>query len=629
MQELFIYLLKSSGLIAAFFLSYYFLLRKETFFTSNRWFLLVGLITSVALPLFFIRKIIFVEKPKISIEDLVALSNQSNATSAIQQNVAQPIDWLQMFTTVYILIVLFLFLKIIVNVISLFKILNNKQIAKQERFSLVDLQENIAPFSFFNFIVFNSSLYSQDELESILLHEKVHSQQKHSFDVLIAKVFSILFWFNPFVWLYKKAIVQNLEYIADSKAIQQIEDKKVYQKALLKVVTHQSCLPITNHFYQSLIKKRIVMLNKNQSHKRNSWKYAIVIPALIAFVFLFQIKIVAQEKSVKNNSKIIETHEGADITFDAKETNKSLKTLKNAFKEEKITTEISKIKRNSNGEITGISIKMKSADGRKKELKINQSTPIDKIFIYTNRMGNGLYDFGLRHLSANEIKAIRNKIDTKRNSVYISKKGDDAYVFNLNDSIPELKNFNFDIEIPELAELAELSELEELESIAAIGSGSNSKIVIRKDDDKPIVIVNGKVMAGGENVSKEELKKALKEYTYSYSSDDDYKIVIDAENIAKISREAAEDARIQMKKMRPEIMAQAKRSMKRAQVEMERARPEMERARKDMERSRPDMEKAKVEMQIAKEEMIKAKVEMEKMKAEMEKMKADLKKQKQ
>ncbi|MES2748586.1 MAG: M56 family metallopeptidase, partial [Bacteroidota bacterium] len=266
MQELFIYLLKSSGLIAAFFLSYHFLLRKETFFTSNRWFLLAGLITSVALPLYFIKKIVFVERPKITTADLVALSNNSNsnATQTVP-TLVESIDWMQVVAFGYVVVVLILVLKILFNVLSLFKLLHNQTIEKQETFAIVDLQENIAPFSFFNFIVFNSSLYTQNEMESILLHEKVHSKQKHSFDVLLVKLFCVLFWFNPFIWLYKKAIIQNLEYIADSEAIQLIEDKKVYQKALLKVVTHQNCLSITNPFYQSLIKKRIVMLNKNQS----------------------------------------------------------------------------------------------------------------------------------------------------------------------------------------------------------------------------------------------------------------------------------------------------------------------------------------------------------------------------
>ncbi len=71
MQELIIYFLKASGLLVAFYLSYHLLLRKETFFTSNRWFLLFGLVASALLPLLFFKKIVYIERPKISLDDLI------------------------------------------------------------------------------------------------------------------------------------------------------------------------------------------------------------------------------------------------------------------------------------------------------------------------------------------------------------------------------------------------------------------------------------------------------------------------------------------------------------------------------------------------------------------------------
>src|SRR6476661_940584 len=60
METLFLYLIKASGLIALFFCAYYLLLRKETFFSTNRWFLLGGLFTSVLLPLVTFKKIVWV-----------------------------------------------------------------------------------------------------------------------------------------------------------------------------------------------------------------------------------------------------------------------------------------------------------------------------------------------------------------------------------------------------------------------------------------------------------------------------------------------------------------------------------------------------------------------------------------
>lgn len=431
MEQFFIYLIKSSGLLAMFYLSYQFLIQKETFFNTNRWFLLSGLLASLLLPLVTIKKIVYIEVPKATVDKFMVYSQPNNSISKELPTV-EAFHWIDYVWVVYIAIAMILVVKIIISIISLYKMLLKQQIVVKENIKFIDLNKNIAPFSFFKYIVFNSNLYNKEELNSILLHEEIHCKEKHTIDLLIARMFCVMFWFNPLMWLYKKAIIQNLEYIADSKAMLQIDDKKEYQRALLKVVTHQNSLSITNQFYQSLIKKRIVMLNKNQSHKRNSLKYALVLPALIAFIVFFQIQTIAQEKEAKNSTSIIEIHEGGEITFDATESDKSLSTLKNAFKEEKITTEISKIKRNSIGEITGICIKMKCEDGRKKELKINQSTPIDKILIYTNRLKNGSYDFGIKQISMSKIA------QTSDYSYPNSSENDneEAYSYSYSDDFP-------------------------------------------------------------------------------------------------------------------------------------------------------------------------------------------------
>jgi hypothetical protein len=291
METLFIFLVKSSGLIGMFYLSYFFLLRKETFFNSNRWFLLAGLITSVILPLVVFTKIVWVDPILTTID-----WSQIPVTTPVE-NEAFEINWYLVFTIVYSIGILVFLMKFAFDFHSLSKILKGKTIQKQADYKFIDVSENIAPFSYFNYIVYNSSLYSETELENILEHEKVHSAQNHTVDVLVSRLFCVVFWFNPIVWLYKKAIVQNLEFIADSEASKNISDKKAYQLTLLKITTQENCVAITNHFYQSLIKKRIVMLNKNQSNKRNYWKYAAVFPLLGAFLFFFQVKVVAQEKA--------------------------------------------------------------------------------------------------------------------------------------------------------------------------------------------------------------------------------------------------------------------------------------------------------------------------------------------
>ena len=290
METLFIYGIKSSGLIGMFYLAYYFLLRKETFFNSNRWFLLAGLFTSVVLPLVVFTKIVWVEPTPTHFD-----WSKIPMTTPVE-NEAIEINWHLVIGIVYSIGILGFLLKLAFDFYSLSKVLKGKSIQKQADFQFIDVNENLAPFSYFNSIVYNSSLYSEAELESILEHEKVHSTQNHTIDVLITRFFCVVFWFHPLMWLYKKAILQNLEFIADSEASKKLSDKKAYQLTLLKITTQENCVVLTNHFYQSLIKKRIVMLNKNQSNKRNYWKYALVLPLLGAFLFFFQVEIVAQEK---------------------------------------------------------------------------------------------------------------------------------------------------------------------------------------------------------------------------------------------------------------------------------------------------------------------------------------------
>jgi hypothetical protein len=395
MESLFIFILKSSGLLAMFYFAYIFLLRKETFFNSSRWFLIAGLITSVVLPFVVYTKVVWVEAPPVPTPDPIIITRSTNIENVptSNHNVAKykpqyspttvtvveeenfEINWSLFLAVVYGVGFLAFMIKFALDFYSLNAVLRGKKIEQQDDFKFIDINENIAPFSYFGYIVYNSSLYTATELENILEHEKVHSDQKHTIDVLISRIFCILFWFNPIIWLYKKAILQNLEFIADNEASKKIADKKAYQYTLLKITTHETCVAITNHFYQSLIKKRIVMLNKNQSNKRNYWKYSAVIPALGAFVLLFQIKTIAQEK--KQNEAVViqrDTIKDSDETIKITKntTDKELNELPGKLKtNHNLDVEISDVKRNTKEELTAIQIKVKSDSGKKQTIKID------------------------------------------------------------------------------------------------------------------------------------------------------------------------------------------------------------------------------------------------------------------
>ena len=399
MEALFIFILKSGGLLAMFYFAYILLLRKETFFNSSRWFLIAGLLTSVILPFVVYTKVIWITPAPVATEKIY--NNTTNLDSSaevapyaytnIPETVTEKsfeINWDLVYLIIYSIGFIAFMVKFAFDFYSLNCVLKGKKIQQQEDFKFIDVNENIAPFSYFDYIVYNSSLYTATELENILEHEKVHSDQHHTIDVLISRIFCILFWFNPIVWLYKKAILQNLEFIADREASKKISDKKAYQYTLLKITTHETCVAITNHFYQSLIKKRIVMLNKNQSKKRNYWKYYAVIPALAAFVLLFQIQTIAQEKrtqkeNVIQKDTIKETQEIFKITKNS--TDQELKQFTEKLKaSHNLDVEVSDVKRNAEKELTAIQIKIKSEAGKKQTIKIDGNKAIkDCVFAIT------------------------------------------------------------------------------------------------------------------------------------------------------------------------------------------------------------------------------------------------------
>ncbi len=185
---------------------------------------------------------------------------------------------------------------------------------------------------------------------TILVHEKEHCQQWHSIDILVVQLVLLLQWFNPFAWLYQKEVAQNIEYIADEASLRKIQSKKDYQYALLNLAVGKQKWAITNPFYNSLIKNRILMLNKKKSTLKSHWKLFPIIPLCLLFVFLFNTQTIAQvtpTKTVQKTNVIV-----AEVNKNTSDT--SLEEMVRLFKKRGVELEFKRITRNSENEITGI-----------------------------------------------------------------------------------------------------------------------------------------------------------------------------------------------------------------------------------------------------------------------------------
>ena len=379
---------KVNGLLILFFVVYIIFLKKDTFFQYNRWFLMIGLLASLVLPLVILRKIIWVERPKIIDSfDAMPIEQTQQTSNQITENIVV-FDLNLIFMIGYFAVVMVLFVKLFFEYYSYKRILKDKISIIKNGIKTIEMSENINPFSFFKTIVLNPSLYSEIELKAIIAHENVHVRQFHSVDVLVSKLFTIVFWYNPIMWFYRKFMIQNLEYIADNKAVDNYNFKQ-YQYTLLKHTTNMSCVALTNPFYQSLIKKRIVMLNKKPSTRANQLKLAIIAPMLAIFVWQFQTKIVAQEKisavqSTSQSPKIeIEISKNTTDVFMATQT----VLLK---KNHNIDLTFSKLRRNKNAEITAIKVVMDDHKGNETEHEIQSDRGIGNFqIVYDVENGKG------------------------------------------------------------------------------------------------------------------------------------------------------------------------------------------------------------------------------------------------
>lgn len=165
-------------------------------------------------------------------------------------------------------------------IVLLFRAYSNPVIL-DGKFRIIEIKGDKAPCSFGNNIFINPEKYDWDTYNQILLHEKVHIAQGHSLDILLAELVLVFQWFNPFAWLYRGELENNLEFLTDEAVLDHnTVEKESYQMSLLKVSVPHLALSVTTNYNQSLLKKRIVMMNAKRSNIHTMWKYFILVPLL-------------------------------------------------------------------------------------------------------------------------------------------------------------------------------------------------------------------------------------------------------------------------------------------------------------------------------------------------------------
>ena len=284
-----------SGFLYSFYKVF---LERESMYKINRFYLLFSIGFSLVAPLYKMELPMTMKETNISPELLAYLmANPELLQQETGLNYGEALNYF------YSIIGLGLLLRFAFHIaIIVFKIKRDEKFLDADVTYVLD-KDYPQPFSFLNYIFLPKENYTTIH-PNLIQHEKAHCIQKHSWDILIIEIFQVLFWFNPFIYLYKKSIKLNHEFLADEYVLQNDVDVKTYQHQILDCIAMQSPSTFASNFNFILTKKRLLMMTKNTSKRKIKILSFASFPFILSAFVLFSQKSFAQE--VEQNAKKVE-----------------------------------------------------------------------------------------------------------------------------------------------------------------------------------------------------------------------------------------------------------------------------------------------------------------------------------
>jgi beta-lactamase regulating signal transducer with metallopeptidase domain len=280
------YILQTLAFQLLFLVVYDLFLKKETFFNYNRLYLLLAPVLSFVLPLIKINAL----KQQIPSEYIAQLpailvGNISNTSAGISTTTiaSESTSVFQILTVVWVAGML---ISVFIFGIKLYKIFRLKHLGIRKTLdgiSFFEIPETDTAFTFVKTIFLGANL-SETQQKNMLLHEQVHVREHHFADLFFFEMLRIIFWFNPLVYVFQTRVSILQEYKADAVVMKQQTKQEYYQNLLSQVFNVEHISFINTFFNHSLLKKRIVMLQKTKSKNIFQLKYLLLVPVVFGML---------------------------------------------------------------------------------------------------------------------------------------------------------------------------------------------------------------------------------------------------------------------------------------------------------------------------------------------------------
>lgn len=305
------YFLKINVGIIVFYIFYRLFFYKDTFFHWRWTALLCFLGVSLFYPMLNLQEWVKAHEPMVVIADLYATTL---LPEVVFEETITPThtNWQEFATNslsiIYFCGVILLFIRFIMQLTSIILLRIQCKVTEIQGVRVQILNKASGPFSFFHWIFVHPESHTQEELAEILTHEQTHAHQLHSADIMFSELICIACWFNPFIWLMKREIRNNLEYMADQRVLQTGYDYKVYQYHLLGLAHNKAAATLYNSFNVLPLKNRIKMMNKKRTKEIGRTKYLLFLPLAALLLIISNIEAVA--RTTKNFTReVIQTVE--------------------------------------------------------------------------------------------------------------------------------------------------------------------------------------------------------------------------------------------------------------------------------------------------------------------------------
>jgi TonB family protein len=275
------YILECIAFQLLFLVIYDIFLKQETFFQWNRLYLLGTYILSLVLPWVKIEAL----KQQIS-QDFAPypefwwnIQKPEIILNATEESFIQ-FSWQEgiLYAGMLVACVLFFF-----KLRQLYLLKKQGKKIRYAEFTQIIISNSSMAFSFFRSIFLGDKVIAKEH-KTIIAHELVHIKQGHTWDLLFFELMRIISWFNPLVYVYQNRTAELHEFIADAQVSKEHKSEH-YQQLLSQVFQTEHISFINQFFTKSLIKKRIVMLQKSKSKKVWQLKYLLLVPVVLGMLF--------------------------------------------------------------------------------------------------------------------------------------------------------------------------------------------------------------------------------------------------------------------------------------------------------------------------------------------------------